>query len=176
VRRPGLWELPLGTPAREILEQHAGGMRESYRFRGVLPGGASTGFLIEDQLDHPIDFDALEKVGSRVGTGTMIVLDDRTCPVGMVSSLERFFARESCGWCTPCREGLPWVAQTVHAIERGEGKPVDLEVLYHHVRQVRMHYTFCALAPGAMAPLESALKYYRDDFTRHITEQRCPWS
>ena len=80
--------------------------REGFRLRGVIPGGASTDFLIEEHLDVKMDFNSLQKVGSRMGTGTMIVLDDKTCPVGMVLNLERFFARESCGWCTPCREGL----------------------------------------------------------------------
>jgi NADH-quinone oxidoreductase subunit F len=175
VQHPGLWELPLGTTAREILQEYAGGMREGYQFRGVLPGGASTAFLQEDQLDVKMDFNEVEKVGSRIGTGTMIVMDDSVCPVGVLISLERFFAHVSCGWCTPCREGLPWVRNTLEAIEAGHGQPLDMEVLEHHVQTVKMHHTFCALAPGAMAPLESALKYYRDDFERHITEQRCPW-
>ena len=105
VNRPGAWELPMGTTMRELLEEHAGGMREGYAFRGVMPGGGSTDFLIEEHLDTKMDYDSVQKAGSRLGTGTMIVLDDRTCPVGMVHNLERFFARESCGWCTPCREG-----------------------------------------------------------------------
>ncbi|HEX2950255.1 MAG TPA: NADH-ubiquinone oxidoreductase-F iron-sulfur binding region domain-containing protein, partial [Armatimonadota bacterium] len=176
VKHPGLWELPLGTTAREIFEEYAGGMRDGYTFRGLLPGGASTNFLLENQLDVKMDFNEVEKVGSRVGTGTMIVMDDSVCPVGVLISLQRFFAHESCGWCTPCREGLPWVRNTLEAIEAGDGEPVDLEVLEHHLRTVKMHHTFCALAPGAMAPLEGALKYFHDDFERHIAEQRCPWS
>ncbi|MGE5894553.1 MAG: NADH-quinone oxidoreductase subunit NuoF, partial [bacterium] len=123
VKRPGAWELPMGTTVREILEDHAAGMREGFRFRGVIPGGASTEFILEEHLDARMDFESMPKVGSRMGTGTMIVLDDRTCPVGMVLNLERFFARESCGWCTPCREGLPWISQLLEAIERGEGQP-----------------------------------------------------
>ena len=107
VKNPAYWELPMGTTLREILEVHAGGMQDGYKFRGVIPGGASTDFLVEEHLDVKMDFTCPEKVGSRLGTGTMIVLDDKTCPVGMVLNLERFFARESCGWCTPCREGLP---------------------------------------------------------------------
>ena len=110
-----------------------------------------------------------------LGTGTAVVLDDRTCPVGMVENLERFFARESCGWCTPCREGLPWVARTLAALERGEGRPDDLEMLERHGRWLGPGTTFCALAPGAMAPLGSALQRYRDDFARHVREKRCPW-
>lgn len=175
VRRPGLWELPMGTTVREILEEHAGGMREGRRFRGLLPGGASTNFLVEEHLDTPMDFDAIMRAGSRLGTGTMIVLDDQTCPVRMCISLLDFFARESCGWCTPCREGLPWVAKALHAIEAGDGKLEDMAVLDSHVRLLAPGNTFCALAPGAVAPLEGALKYFRADFERHIAEGKCPW-
>ncbi len=95
VRRPGLWELPMGTTLGEILNEHASGMAEGYAFRGCLPGGASTSFLTGDHLDVAMDFTAPAKAGSRLGTGTMIVLDDKTCPVGMMLNIERFFARES---------------------------------------------------------------------------------
>lgn len=175
VDRPGLWELPLGTKLGELLHEHAGGMREGYAFRGLLPGGASTCFLTEEHFDVSMDFDAVDKAGSRLGTGTIIVLDDRTCPVGMLLSLERFFARESCGWCTPCREGLPWVANILQAIEEGHGLEGDIDTLEDHVRMIKMRYTFCALAPGAMMPLEGALKYYRQDFQAHVQQKRCPW-
>jgi NADH-quinone oxidoreductase subunit F len=175
VKRPGAWELPMGTTAREILEEHAGGMQEGRRFRGLLPGGASTDFLIETHLDVPLDFDSVQKVGSRLGTGTMIVLDDRTCPVGFLLSLEVFFARESCGWCTPCREGLPWVEHTLRAIEEGAGEMGDLDVLTELAQSLGPGRTFCALAPGAVEPLQSALRYFREDFQRHIREKRCPW-
>jgi NADH-quinone oxidoreductase subunit F len=175
VRRPGAWELPLGTPLGELLEDHAAGMRPGFQFRGVLPGGASTDFLVADHLDLPLDYDAVQKAGSRLGTGTMIVLDDQTCPVAAVLNLERFFARESCGWCTPCRDGLPWVVKILEAIEAGRGRPGDLDLLEHHCRLLWLGYTFCALAPGAVEPLRSALHHFRDDFERHIREQQCPW-
>lgn len=175
VKRPGLWELPMGTPAREILHEHAGGMREGYEFRALLPGGGSTNFLLEEHLDVKMDFSAVETVGSRLGTGTMIVMDHRTCPVGMMFSLEDFFARESCGWCTPCREGLPWIARILRALERGDGQAGDLEMLDFHVRMLKPGHTFCALAPGAIMPLQGAMKYFRGDFQRHIDERRCPW-
>ena len=175
VKSPGAWELPMGTTIREILEEHAGGMREGLKFRGVLPGGASTDFLIEDHLDVAMDFDSVQKAGSRLGTGTMIVLDDRTCPVGMVSNLMAFFARESCGWCTPCREGLPWLSKVLRSIEEGKGMPEDLDMLARHAKLLGPGHTYCALAPGAVEPLQSALKYFREDFERHIREKRCPW-
>jgi len=175
VKHPGGWELPVGVTARELIEEHAGGMRDGLKLRGFLPGGASTAFLTEEHLDVPMDFDSVMKAGSRLGTGTMIVLDDRTCPVGMTRNLEHFFAQESCGWCTPCREGLANVRQILDAIEEGEGEPGDIEELGLHARLLGPGLPFCALAPGAADPLASALKYFRKDFEDHIREKRCPW-
>lgn len=175
VRKPGIWELPIGVTVRELLEQHAGGMQEGCQFRGVVPGGASTDFLVADHLDVKMDFDSVMKAGSRLGTGTMIVLDDRTCPVGFVHSMEKFFARESCGWCTPCREGLPWIEKTLHAMENGQGELDDLDILEQQCKLLGPGNTYCALAPGAVEPLQSALKYFREDFESHIKGKKCPW-
>ncbi len=174
VRHPGLWELPIGTTIGEILER-AGGMREGYQVRGLLPGGASTDFVTPDHFDTKMDFDSLSKVGSRLGTGTMILLDDKTCPVGFVLNLEHFFAQESCGWCTPCWGGLQFVERTLTAIENGDGCPEDIEALRQHTQRLAPGNTYCAFAPGAAEPLQSALKYYAEDFERHIRDKRCPW-
>ena len=175
VRKPGLWELPMGVTVRELIEYHAGGMLDGHQFRGVIPGGASTDFLVSDHLDVRMDFDSVMKAGSRLGTGTMIVLDDRTCPVGFVHNLTKFFARESCGWCTPCRDGLPWLENILNALEQGEGEPSDIENLERHCRLLGPGNTFCALAPGAVEPIQSAIKYFREDFEKHIREKKCPW-
>lgn len=175
VNTPGAWELPMGTTLREILEEHAGGMQEGLQFRGALPGGASVDFLVEEHLDVKMDFASVQEAGSRLGTGTVIVLDDQTCPVAMLLNLEQFFAQESCGWCTPCREGLPWTVKVLEAIEAGAGKEGDLEILAMHADFLGPGNTFCALAPGAVEPLQSALRYYRDDFERHIRDRGCPW-
>jgi NADH-quinone oxidoreductase subunit F len=175
VKRPGSWELPMGTPIREILEQHAGGMKEGFNLRAIIPGGASTEFLLPEHLDVNMDYDSCQKAGSRLGTGTMIVLDDRTCPVGLVHNLIRFFARESCGWCTPCREGLAWLEKILRSLEEGDGKSGDMEILEAHTHLLGPGHTFCALAPGAMEPLQSALSCFREDFERHIREKKCPW-
>jgi NADH-quinone oxidoreductase subunit F len=175
VNRPGVWELPLGITFRELLEEYAGGMREGLTFRGALPGGASTDFLVEQHLDVKLDFTSVQAAGSRLGTGTVVVMDDQTCPVGFVHNLEAFFAQESCGWCTPCREGLPWTAKVLKAMEEGHGEPGDIEKLILHTKFLGPGLTFCALAPGAMEPLQSAIKYFREDFERHIREKRCPW-
>jgi len=176
VKNPGAWELPMGTTIREILEEHAQGMKDGFRLRGLIPGGASTGFLIEDHLDVKMDFGSVEKAGSRLGTGTIVVLDDRTCPVSFLYSLEQFFSRESCGWCTPCREGLPWIASLLRNIEEGNGVPEDMDTLMEQSRLLGPGRTFCALAPGAVMPLESGLKYFKDDFEKHIMDKRCPWT
>jgi NADH-quinone oxidoreductase subunit F len=176
VKRPGLWELPMGTTVREILEEHAGGMRDGLKFRALLPGGASTDFLIEEHLDLPMDFDGLKPAGSRMGTGTMIVLDDQTCPVGMLQNLEHFFSQESCGWCTPCWSGLSWTEKILKAIDEGRGQPGDIEKLTFQTKFLAPGNTFCALAPGAAEPLQSGLKYFREEIERHIREKRCPWS
>lgn len=175
VKHPGLWELPMGTTVREILEDRAGGIRDGMKLRGFLPGGASTDFLTEQHLDVAMDFNEVQKAGSRLGTATMIVLDDHTCPVGMVWNLEHFFAQESCGWCTPCWSGLNWAEKILRAMEAGRGEPGDLEKLEFQTKFNAPGHTFCALAPGAMEPLQSALKYFRDDFEQHIREHRCPW-
>ncbi len=175
VKRPGAWELPMGTTMREIFEGHAGGMRHGYKLKGIIPGGGQTDFLLEEHLDVKMDYDSVQKLGSRLGTGGMIILDDRTCPVGMVLNLETFFARESCGWCTPCREGLPYIVNLLSAIENGEGRFEDITILEEQCRLLGPGNTYCALAPGAVEPLQSALRYFREDFERHIRQKGCPW-
>ena len=176
VKNPGFWELPMGTPVREILENHAGGMQDGLQLKGFLPGGGSTDFLTQDHLDLAMDYNVIGKAGSRMGTGTMIILDDQTCPVGMVLNLIRFFAHESCGFCTPCRDGLPWSRQVLEDIENGRGKAEDLDTLEYQINYIgAIGNTHCALAPGAMEPLQSALKYFREDFERHISGGCCPY-
>jgi len=175
VKNPGTWELPLGTTMRELLEVHAGGMAPGHRFRGALPGGASTDFLIEEHLDVKMDFATVAAAGSRLGTGTMIVLDDRTCPVAFIHNVEKFFALESCGWCTPCREGLPWVEKMLASIEEGTGKMEYLDLLKFNAKYMGPGNTFCAHAPGAAEPLQSGLNYFYDDFVMHIDGKKCPW-
>lgn len=174
VKKPGLWELPMGVTVREILDL-AGGMRDGLKLRGFLPGGASTDFMTEQHLDVKMDFDSVARVGSRMGTGTMIVMDDQACPVDFVHNLMYFFARESCGWCTPCREGLPWTVELLRALEEGRGSQADIERLERLTVTIGPGRTFCALGPGAVEPLQSALKYFRDDFVRHVTAGGCPW-
>jgi NADH-quinone oxidoreductase subunit F len=168
VQRPGLWELPMGTLSRELLEEHAGGMAEGRGLMCWLPGGASTDFLLPEHLDLPMDYEAIAGAGSRFGTGLMLAIDDRQDIVSVVRNIEAFMARESCGWCTPCREGLPWILQVLAALERGEGRPGDVEWLEDMTRQLGPGRTFCAHAPGAMEPLQSALRLFRPAFERGV--------
>ena len=175
IKQTGLWELPMGTPIREIFEDCAGGMEDGYEMRGFLPGGASTDFLLPEHLDLAFDYDVIGKAGSRMGTGSLIILDNKTCPVAMVRNLTHFFAQESCGWCTPCRDGLPWAEQLLDKIEQGKGTMEDLETLAWQCKFMGPGNTFCALAPGAAEPIQSALKYFREDFEQHINQGQCPW-
>ena len=162
--KPGCWELPMGTTARELLEVHAGGMRGGKKLKAWLPGGASTDFLLPEHLDLPMDFDTIARAGSRMGTGLITVVAEDQSIVSAVRNLEEFFSRESCGWCTPCRDGLPWTVKILRAIENGQGQTGDIELLSKMTRWLGPGRTFCAHAPGAMEPLQSAIKYFRDEF------------
>lgn len=176
VKSPGLWELPMGVTIRELLYQHAGGMKDGLTLKGLLPGGASTDFLLPEHLDTPMDFDSIAKIGSRLGTGGLIVLDDKNCPVAMVLNLLKFFAQESCGFCTPCRDGTPWAVEVLTRIEKGQGKVDDLDALHKLCDFMWIGKTHCALAPGAVEPLRSALQYFHDEFEQHISDGCCPYN
>lgn len=172
VKRPGCWELPIGTSARELLEVHAGGMQDGLKLKAWLPGGASTDFLIEEHLDLAMDYDTIGRAGSRMGTGLITVVDDRQNMLSVVRNLEEFMARESCGWCTPCRDGLPWTVKMLRALESGKGSNEDIEQLQRMTRFLGPGRTFCAHAPGAMEPLQSALKFFRAEFEAGIAKQQ----
>lgn len=167
VERPGLWELPIGTSGWDILEC-AGGMREGHTLKTWLPGGGSTGFLLPEHLELAMDFDTIGQYGSRLGTGLIAVVSQQQNLVALLRNLEQFFARESCGWCTPCRDGLPWAAKLLQAIEHSEGRPGDIELLQEHAKNIGPGLTFCAHAPGAAMPLESAIRHFRADFEAGI--------
>lgn len=169
VAKPGLAEFPMGTKLGDILE-YFGGIRNGRSLKGLLPGGGSTPFLTPDHLDTPMDYTGVGEVGGRLGTGTLIVFDDQTPIVGVLKNLEHFYAQESCGWCTPCREGLPWVEHMLTNLEAGLGKPGDLELLDLHVKLLGPGKTFCAHAPGAVGPLEAGLKYFRDELAALIPD------
>lgn len=169
VKHPGIWELPFGITAREILEDYAGGMCSGLYLKAWQPGGASTDFLTVSSLDASMDFNNIHSVGSRFGTGLAIAIDNTVNMVSLVRNLEEFFARESCGWCTPCRDGLPWIVKLLISLEKCDGHPDDIAMLEYLCDLLSPGKTFCAHAPGAIAPLRSALKYFRNEFESGIS-------
>ena len=166
-------ELPIGTTLRAIVEEHGGGVWKGRSFKACLPGGASTPYLTGEHLDVPIDFQPLEEVGSRLGTAGVTVFDETTCMVAATLNLNRFFARESCGWCTPCRDGLAMVNWLLEKIEAGQGTMDDIAMLRDQIRNIT-GTTFCALAQGAVGPLESLLRLFEEEVVEHVKRGRCP--
>ncbi|MFM5143820.1 NADH-quinone oxidoreductase subunit NuoF [Aeromonas veronii] len=168
VNNPGVWELPFGITARELFENYAGGMKSGYRLKAWQPGGAGTGFLLPEHLDAQMYTAGIGKVGTRMGTGLAMAVDDSISMVSLLRNMEEFFARESCGWCTPCRDGLPWSVKLLRALERGKGQSGDLATLEQLCGFLGPGKTFCAHAPGAVEPLASAIKYFRSEFEAGI--------
>jgi NADH-quinone oxidoreductase subunit F len=175
VNRPGAFELPFGTPLREIIEEHAGGMQPGYEFKTCLPGGASTRFLPKKYYNIEMDFDSFQKIGKghRMGTGAIMVFDDKTCLVGATLNLLQFFARESCGWCTPCREGLPYMKELLRRIEHGEGREDYIAILQR--MSGHMSKAYCAFAPGAVASVEALVEDFVEEVHEHIAHKKCPF-
>jgi NADH-quinone oxidoreductase subunit F len=173
VNKPGCYELPIGVRLSEIIEEYAGGMLAGSEYKACLPGGASTGFLPREHYDIEMDFDPLRNIGNRLGTGAIMVFDHKTCLVGATVNLIEFFARESCGWCTPCREGLPYILDLLKRIEYGDGKPEFIPMLERMCKYLWNAY--CAFAPGAVAPVESLLKHFEDEIQAHISQKKCPF-
>ncbi|MBX4181076.1 NADH-quinone oxidoreductase subunit NuoF [Sodalis sp. CWE] len=168
VKNPGVWELPFGITAREIFEDYAGGMQRRLKLKAWQPGGAGTDFLIPDHLDFPMDFEGISKAGSRLGTALAIAVDNEINMVSLIRNLEEFFSRESCGLCTPCRDGLPWGVRLLYALENGQGQPEDIKILEQLCQFLGPGKTFCAHALGAIGPLKSAIKYFRSEFEKGV--------
>lgn len=166
VKKPGLWELPLGTPIREVMEDYAGGPSRGVPWKGIIPGGLSTPYFTPDQFDVPLDYDTVGKAGSRLGTAGIIAFDEQDDMVAATANIMLFYARESCGFCTPCRDGIPWIYETVKAIAEGRGVPGDLDILDQMSKHIL--HTFCAFAPGAQGPLLSAITKFRPEFEAAI--------
>ncbi|MGB2927578.1 MAG: NADH-ubiquinone oxidoreductase-F iron-sulfur binding region domain-containing protein [Desulfobacterales bacterium] len=173
VNRPGCYELPMGIRLSEIIETHAGGMRGGGEFKACLPGGASTAFLTAEFYDIEMDFETMKKAGHRLGTGAIMVFDHKTCLVAATLNLTEFFARESCGWCTPCREGFPYMRDLLWRIEHGQGQEEFVSTLKKMCRHLWNSY--CAFAPGGVAPIESLLTHFKDEVYAHIREKKCPF-
>lgn len=173
VNNAACFELPLGMSLGEIIDGPCGGMLPGREFKACIPGGASTPFFTREHWNVPMDFDAVARAGSRLGTGGIVVFDRNTCMVAATLNLVSFYARESCGWCTPCREGLPFVKDVLARIEAGAGREEHIAILREHVQY--LNYAFCPLAPGAMGPVEGLLRLFEDEIREHIVLGRCPF-
>ncbi|MFP4610289.1 MAG: NADH-quinone oxidoreductase subunit NuoF [Thiohalophilus sp.] len=172
VNNPGNFEVPLGTPFSKLLEL-AGGMRDGRKLKGVIPGGSSVPVLpAEIIMETDMDYDSLAKAGSMLGAGSVIVMDETTCMVDALARLSHFYFEESCGQCTPCREGTGWLSRVIHRIEHGQGKQEDMDLLDDVAARIAGR-TICALGDAAAMPVQSFLKHYRDEFQYHIDHGKC---
>jgi len=172
VNKPGNYEVALGTPFSELLEM-AGGVRGSHKLKAVIPGGSSAPVLPADiMMDCTMDFDCIAKAGSMLGSGAVIVMDETVCMVRALERLSYFYFEESCGQCTPCREGTGWMYRIIHRIEHGQGRPEDLELLNSVAGKIGGH-TICALGDAAAMPVQSFLKHFGDEFVYHVEHKRC---
>ncbi|HJZ77365.1 MAG TPA: NADH-quinone oxidoreductase subunit NuoF [Vicinamibacterales bacterium] len=178
VRKPGVFEASMNVTLRELIDGYAGGVREGRTLKAVIPGGSSVPMLLPDQLDTRASFDDIQKAGSLLGSAAIIVLDDTTCMVWLAETLLHFYRHESCGKCTPCREGTDWLHQILRRIERGEGQMRDLDLLASISGNVAGK-TLCAFGDAAVTPVQTTLKHFRHEYEAHIRERRCtltaPW-
>ncbi|MGB4466478.1 MAG: NADH-quinone oxidoreductase subunit NuoF [Azovibrio sp.] len=172
VNRPGNYEIPLGTPFSTLLEM-CGGMRGGRKLKAVIPGGSSSPVVPGAvMMDATMDYDSISKAGSMLGSGAVIVMDETTCMVKALDRLSFFYYEESCGQCTPCREGTNWLYKVVHRIENGQGRPDDLDLLSSVTTNI-MGRTICALGDAASMPVQSFIKHFRDEFAYHIEHKTC---
>lgn len=172
VSRPGNYEVPLGTPFPTLLEM-AGGIRGGRKLKACIPGGSSAPVLpAEVIMECTMDYDSISKAGSMLGSGAVIVMDETTCMVRALERLSYFYHEESCGQCTPCREGTSWLYEIVHRIEHGQGRSEDLDLLRDLTANI-MGRTICALGDAASMPVQGFLKHFRDEFLYHIENGRC---
>ena len=173
VKNPGQFEAPLGITLRELIEM-AGGIRAGHRLKFWTPGGSSTPMFTDAHLDTPLDYEGVAAAGSMLGTKALQIFDETTCVVRAVLRWTEFYKHESCGKCTPCREGTWWLVQALKNLENGEGKPEDLDKLLDLCDNI-MGRSFCALADGAASPIISSLQYFRDEYLEHLRNGGCPF-
>jgi NADH-quinone oxidoreductase subunit F len=175
VVRPGVYELPMGTPLREIIYDHAGGIPNGRKLKGVIPGGASMPIFTPDEIDVAMDMDSVQKAGSFLGSAGIMVMDDSVCMVWVTLTLAHFFHHESCGQCTPCREGTGWLENVLHGLEEGHASPKDVDLLLTIAGNM-MGNTICALADAAAMPVRAFVTKYRAEFEEHARLGYCPFN
>ncbi len=172
VNKPGNYEIPLGTPFKELLKM-AGGVRGGRRLKAVIPGGSSVPVVRgEVMMDVNMDYDSIAKAGSLLGAGSVIVMDETTCMVRVLARISHFYYEESCGQCTPCREGTGWLSRILHRVEHGQGRPEDLDLLTDVASKIEGR-TICALGDAAAMPVTSFIRNFRDEFEYHIRHSSC---
>lgn len=172
VNKPGNYEVPLGMPFKELLEL-AGGVRNGHKLKAVIPGGSSMPVLPADvMMELDMDYDSIAKAGSYLGSGAVIVMDETTCMVDVISRIAHFYMEESCGQCTPCREGTGWMSRLIHRIAHGDACLEDIPLLDSVANKI-MGHTICALGDAAAMPVISFIKYFKDEFVAHIEQGRC---
>jgi NADH-quinone oxidoreductase subunit F len=172
VKKRGVYELPMGTPLRELIFDHCGGMRDGRKLKAIVPGGSSVPVMTAEQLDVRLDFDSIAKAGSMLGSAGVIVMDDSTCMVNAALRISKFYAEESCGQCTQCREGTEWLHRILARLEKGRGRKGDLELMLDICANMKGK-TICPLSDAAAMPIESYIQKFYDEFAAHIQEQRC---
>lgn len=173
VNRPGQYEAPLGITLRELLD-YAGGVRDGHRLKFWTPGGSSTPILTDEHLDVPLDYEGMASVGSMLGTKALQIFDDTTCVVRAAQRWSQFYKHESCGKCTPCREGTYWLVPIYERLETGRGTAEDLDTLLD-IADVLFGKSFCALGDGAAMPVISSIEYFRDEYVAHLEHRGCPF-
>lgn len=173
INKPGLYEIPLGITARELIEDYGGGIPNGRKVKAVSPGGSSAPLLTAEELDTTLDFDSLAAVGSMLGTAGVTVMDETACMVRVAQNLAHFYRDESCGQCVQCREGTWWLENMLTTIEQGRGKMEHIDTLLDACSQMR-GTTICALADGCAMPVESIVKKFRNEFEEHVTLGKCP--
>jgi NADH-quinone oxidoreductase subunit F len=173
VAKPGQYEAPLGITLRQLIDL-GGGMREGHELKFWTPGGSSTPLLTAAHLDVPLDYEAVGEAGSMLGTRALQIFDETTCVVRAVLRWTEFYKHESCGKCTPCREGTWWLVQTLAKLEMGEGSEADLDLLLDQCDNI-LGRSFCALGDGATSPISSSIQYFRDEYVAHLKHGGCPF-
>jgi NADH-quinone oxidoreductase subunit F len=172
VERPGNYELPLGTPLRTLIEDFGGGVWQGKKLKAIIPGGSSTNFLKPEQIDTPLDFESILAAGSMLGSAGVVVLDEDTCIVGAVLRMTEFYRDESCGKCTPCREGTYWLVQLLERLEEGHGKESDIDLLNDICDNIAGK-SFCPLGDAATSSIVSSIKLWRDEYIHHVRAHAC---